>query len=170
MVSRTAQARARSARCDQHVLCMMPPMSLPVVLKTDTIYECVFEVRFAVGNPSMADLLPGMLFQRLRQYFSTSRQLPMFAFPQALRDADPNLRYQPTHALEGKDLTLTFGPYVLGMSFPKPYGGWRVVQPRILECMQAALDTQLPGAPERFSLKYINLLMYGRNELDLSQL
>jgi len=65
---------------------------------------------------------------------------------------------------------MMLGQRVVALSFPKPYQGWRVVQPRILECIQSVIDTGLTGAPERFSLKYLNMLTYGRDENDLSQL
>ena len=144
---------------------------LPVALKSDTIVECVFEVRFAAGNPSAADLLPGMVFDRLRKYFQNSTQLPIAQIPKLLRDQNPQLLYQPTHALQGRNnVRMMLGQRVVALSFAKPYQGWEFVQSRIVECIQGVLSTDLTGTPERFSLKYSNVLSHGRDENDLSQL
>ena len=148
----------------------MPPMPLPVVLKTDTIWECVFEARFSAGNPSIADILPGMLFERLTPLVSTTQQLPAFNIPFQFRELDDNLRYQATHALLSKELHVGVGPRSVAVSFPKPYRGWREVKQRILQVMEAVNSTKLAGQAERCSLKYVNVLTQGRDEFDFSQL
>jgi hypothetical protein len=38
-----------------------------------------------------------------------------------------------------------------------------------MECMSAVTATKLIGTPERYSLKYLNLLNEGRDEFDLEQ-
>jgi len=139
-------------------------------LKTDTIYECAFELRFvATGNPSAADLLPGILFRALRAQFTASRQLPFATVPLALRQ-QANLRYMPTTVLEGKELSVAFGPNVMVVSMPRPYQGWQSVRGRIMECVHAAIEPGLIGNVERISLKYVNLLTLGRTPFDLGQL
>lgn len=151
-------------------MCIVRVMDLPVALKSDTIAECVFEVRFAPGNPSVAELLPGIIFQRLNSWLSTSLQLPTAQIPAAMRAMDPNMRYQPTHALEGKGVRVVFGPQELAIAFARPYPGWSVVRPRILECVELVARTGLTGQPERCGLKYVNLLTGGRDAFDISQL
>jgi uncharacterized protein (TIGR04255 family) len=142
---------------------------LPVALARDTIVECVFEMRFAAGHPAVAELLPGLVFGKLRSLFQNLTTLPLGQVPKLLRDQNPQLMYAPTYALLGERLRMMFGPRVTAVSFPKPYAGWKHVQPLIMECMNAVLDTKMTGRPERFSIKYVNLLQDGRNEYDLSQ-
>jgi uncharacterized protein (TIGR04255 family) len=142
---------------------------LPDALARDTIVECVFEMRFSGGHPSVAEILPGLLFGQLTPLFKTLTPLPLGQVPRQLRDQNPQLQYAPTHTLEGSHLRMMFGSYVAGVSFPKPYAGWKKVQPLIMKCMSAVFGTKLTGKPERFSLKYVNLLRQGRDEFDLSQ-
>jgi uncharacterized protein (TIGR04255 family) len=142
---------------------------LPDALTRDAIVECVFEMRFSGGHPAVADLLPGVVFGKLSKYFKTLTPLPLGQVPRVLRDENPQLRYSPTHGLEGPNLRMMFGPHVAAVSIPKPYPGWKKVQPLIVECMASVVDSGLTGAPERFSLKYVNLLQEGSDEFDLSQ-
>jgi uncharacterized protein (TIGR04255 family) len=142
---------------------------LPDALARDTIVECVFEMRFSAGHPSVSDILPGLLFGQLTPLFTTLTPLPLGQVPKQLRDQNPQLQHSPTHTLEGPNLRMMFGPHVAGVSFPKPYAGWKKVQPLILKCMTAVFGTNLTGKPERFALKYVNLLQQGRDEFDLSQ-
>ncbi len=143
--------------------------ALPVSLVNDTIVECVFEVRLSDSHPSAANLLPGLVFGKLQRLFKRSLALPIGQIPQAIRDQNPQLFYSATEALEGDHLRLMFGPRVLAVSFAKPYPGWSNVYPVILECVHTAFNTDLTGRPNRFSLKYINLLKQGRDDFDLSQ-
>ncbi len=142
----------------------------PFALERDTIFECVFETRFARGSPSSDELLPGIIFTALKHRFSGGNPLPLSQFPKALREHDPNLAYQPIHSLEGKNLRLMLGGRVATLSFTGPYPGWANVEPIILECSRAVLNTELVGSLERCSLKYVNLLTDGRDVRDLSQL
>jgi uncharacterized protein (TIGR04255 family) len=142
---------------------------LPDALARDTIVECVFEMRFSAGHPSVSDILPGLLFGTLSPLFKTLTPLPLGQVPKQFRDQNPQLQFAPTHTLEGPNLRMMFGPHVAGVSFPKPYAGWKEVQPLILKCMDAVFDTKLTGKPERFALKYVNLLQHGRDEFDLGQ-
>lgn len=142
---------------------------LPDALARDTIVECVFEMRFAAGHASVAELLPGLLFAKLGKHVKTLTPLPLGQVPRQVRDLNPQLQYLPTHTLEGPHLRVMFGPHVAAVSFPKPYGGWKKVQPLIVECMGAVFETQLTGKPERFGLKYVNLIQQGRDEFDMSQ-
>ena len=74
---------------------------IPIALAHDTIYECVFEVRFASGHPAMEELMPGMLFSGLNKHFNALQQLPFAQFPKAARGFDPNLAFVPTMSLFG---------------------------------------------------------------------
>jgi uncharacterized protein (TIGR04255 family) len=64
---------------------------------------------------------------------------------------------------------MMFGEYSVAVSFLKPYAGWAKVKPLIMECINTAVETRLTGRPERYGLKYVNVLKEGADAFDLSQ-
>jgi uncharacterized protein (TIGR04255 family) len=145
-------------------------MPVPAALARDTIFECVFEMRFGDGgHPGVADLLPGIVFGKLPGRFTNVVPLPLGQLPKMARDQNPQLRYMPTAGLEGPQNRMMFGEHAVAVSFVKPYAGWTKVKPVILECMNLVLDSMLTGTPERYALKYVNLLREGSSEFDLDQ-
>lgn len=143
---------------------------IPIALERDTIYECLFEFRFATSDQSSEELLPGLLFGALQPLFTSLKALPLAHIPKGMRSADPQFAFQPVNALEGENLRLMLGARVATLSFTGPYLGWTRVLPIVRECVTAVLQTGRVGQVERCSLKYINLLTEGRNPSDLDQL
>jgi uncharacterized protein (TIGR04255 family) len=142
----------------------------PTKVERDTVFECVFEIRFAEGHPSAEEFLPGVLFQALGNRFKPSAPQQIAQIPKQFRQADANMRYMATHALEADNMRLMFGSRVAALSFPKPYVGWVAVRPLILEIFRAISGTKLIGAIERLALKYTNILDVGIDEHDIGQL
>lgn len=144
---------------------------LPDKLRHDTIYDFVFEIRFSLNDASSASLLPGMIFARLGPtLFYKSDELPLARVPLSMRNADPNLSYQPTHALSGDGRRLMLGARVMDLALARPYPGWSKVKVIAIKCVEALLGTGLVSVAERCSLKYTNLLTTGRDPYDLEQL
>jgi uncharacterized protein (TIGR04255 family) len=142
---------------------------LPVALARDTIVECVFEMRFVDPHPGVADLLPGIVFGKHPERFKNVATLPLGQIPRAARQLNAQLKYMPTTALEGPQARMMFGEFSVAVSFLKPYAGWAKVKLLILECINAAVETGLTGRPERYGLKYVNILKEGGDAFDLSQ-
>jgi uncharacterized protein (TIGR04255 family) len=142
----------------------------PVALKRDTIFECLFEIRFARRNQSADELLPGIVFAGLKRHFTGVDPLPLAQLPKALRERDANLAYQPVQSLVGRNMRLMLGARVATLSFTGQYSGWLNVRPLIEECIRAVLATDIVGPVERCSLKYVNLLTDGKDAQDLGQL
>ena len=142
---------------------------LPIALARDTIVECVFEMRFVDPVPGVAELLPGIVFGKHPGRFKNVVPLPLGQIPKMARDQNPQLKYMPTTALEGPQVRMMFSEYAVAVSFSKPYAGWAKVKPLMLEFVNTALDTGLSGRPERYGLKYVNLLKEGRDAFDLDQ-
>lgn len=143
--------------------------ALPIALARDTIVECVFEMRFVDPHPGVADLLPGIVFGKLPGRFKNVANLPLGQMPRIVREQNQQLKYMPTIALEGSQARMLFGEHAVAVSFLKPYAGWAKVKPLILECIGAAIETNLTGRPERYGLKYVNILKEGRDAFDLDQ-
>jgi uncharacterized protein (TIGR04255 family) len=139
----------------------------PIALARDTIVECVFEMRLKNPHPGVADLLPGIVFGKHPGRFKNVASLPLGQIPKIARDQNPQFKYMPTMSLEGPLVRMMFGEHAVAVSFLKPYAGWAKIKPLILECMTSAIETGLTGQPERYALKFVNLLSEGRDAFDL---
>jgi uncharacterized protein (TIGR04255 family) len=130
-------------------------------------------MRFNDPKPGIAELLPGIVFGRYRDRFNNVTTLPFGQMPRAVRDQNARLnaqfKYMPTTTLDGPQARMAFGDYSVAVSFLKPYAGWAKIKPLILDCMNAALESNLTGGPERYGLKYVNILKEGRSIFDLEQ-
>lgn len=127
-------------------------------LARSPLVEAVFELRFSSASGPVGDVLPGMLFSRLRERYRTVETLPAAQVPRVVRDADPNLRYMPTHKLVGDDAAVQIGDHALSVVAPTLYPGWTAFEERILEALDALRETELLLDAERHSLKYLNVL------------
>lgn len=140
----------------------------PKALKKDPILEAIVEVRFESQEQALGDLLPGMLFQRLRHRFQSLSALPLAHLPKAIRDKDQSFAYQPVHALVGPGMQLRLGQRVASLSLLRPYPGWNKAEPVFREVIGSLAETRTVASITRFSLKYINLLTVGSDASDMS--
>lgn len=140
----------------------------PKALGKDPILEAIIEVRFDSQEQSLGDLLPGMLFQRLRHRFQSHRPLALAQLPKAIRDTDQSFAFQPVHALVGSGVQLGLGRNVASLSLFRPYPGWAAAEPLFREVADALAETKTVSNISRFSLKYINLLTVGSDASDMS--
>lgn len=134
---------------------------VPVSLEKDPIVEAVFEVRFDSTEQQPADLLIGLLFSKLRLQFPTSRRLPFADIPRPMRDADPKLRFQPLHALEGAGHRILISDKAIALSQLKPYPGWNSFREDIVRLVEAVHQTGIVSGVTRCSLRYLNVLTEG---------
>ena len=130
----------------------------PIKLQQDPIFEAVFEMRFSIESDQVADLIPGIVFPKLRKDFPKTEALPFAQIPKVIRDQNPELRYQASRRLIGQRLIISLGDRVAGISCPKPYIGWSEFQPVILQLVDLLKNAELIKQVERFSLKYSNML------------
>lgn len=132
--------------------------SLPKRLENPPLIESVFELRFEPSQERAADLLPGVFFAKLPSFTKLLESLPVSAIPRAVRDADPNMRFLPSHRLSGDNRFLMFGDRVLAFSQITPYPGWEKVKTGIEEALKVMKGTGFAKRVERYSLKAVNLL------------
>lgn len=131
---------------------------IPVRLKKEPLLEAIWEIRFSGAKPSIADLLPGMLFKALPGRYSNIVRLPASDIPAPIVAQDPNLRYVPKIRLENGNQAIQIGEHVVSLSCRRPYSGWTRFSIDIRELAKAVQDTGLVETLERFSLKYIDLI------------
>jgi uncharacterized protein (TIGR04255 family) len=118
----------------------------------------VWEIRFSSDKPSVAELLPGLLFNTLLQKYGNIVRLPAADIPAPIVEHDPNLRYVPRIRLEGGNQAVQIGEHVVSLSCRRPYSGWTKFSEDIRGLIAAIKNTGLIGRLERFSLKYIDLI------------
>ena len=145
---------------------------IPVRLKKEPLLEAVWEIRFSGTKSSLADLLPGMLFKAFPGKYGNIVRLPAADIPAPIVEHDKNLRYAPKIRLENGNQAVQIGEHVVSLSCRRPYSGWGRFSDDIRDLVKAVQDTGLIEKLERFSLKYIDLIMleqpFGLGCLNLS--
>lgn len=138
--------------------------SRPVRLEKDPIVEAVFEIRFVPDHPSAGDILPGLLFAKLKSRFPQLDRLPFASVPREVQLQDPQLRYTPRLRLSGAEFVVMIGDQLLSVNALRPYAGWHAYRPVILEVLAIAKESTLIRNLERYSIKYMNLLRREKTE------
>lgn len=131
---------------------------IPRKLKHDAIVEALLEIRFTMAT------MPEIFFGRLAEHdpwkgFSQQR-MPAYEIPSALRQANPNLRFQPLFELldTHSHRTIRVGQQVLSYHRRIPYGGWEKFKPELEEAI-VGLFTKAEGLSiQRLGLRYLNAL------------
>lgn len=131
---------------------------IPVRLRKEPLIEAVWEVRFTSAKPSVAELLPGLIYQALPDKYPDTIRLPAADIPAPLAEQDPKLRYVPKIRLEGGNQAVQIGEHVVSLSCRRPYPGWLTFAADIRRIIEVVRGTGLIKQLERFSLKYIDLI------------
>jgi len=131
---------------------------IPVRLRKEPLIEAVWEVRFTSTEPSVADLLPGIVFKELRDRYRATVRLPAADIPAPISERDPKLRYLPKIRLDGGNQSIQIGEHMVSLNCRRPYSGWKTFSEDIRSLIEIIRDTGLIDRLERFSLKYIDLI------------
>jgi len=131
---------------------------VPEKLKNDAIVEAIFEIRFSTST------IPEVFFGRISEYEPwrdfKQASLPISQFPVALRQADPNLRYQPVIELlhERERRAVRIGANVISYSRGVPYIGWKAFKAELDEVITGIFQKAKGLSIERLGLRYLNAL------------
>ncbi|MER8974700.1 MULTISPECIES: TIGR04255 family protein [unclassified Mesorhizobium] len=131
---------------------------LPVALERDPIANAVFEIRFSSDVTGISDILPGLMFTKLRGRYDRVVTLPAGEMPAALRAQLPNIEYQGLKSLVGKRSNINFAERSLVIELVHPYWGWKAFKELICEILSTVRDTGLVSTVDRCSLRYVNIL------------
>ncbi len=131
---------------------------IPKRLRQEPLLEALLEIRFESDHAPVSELLPGMLFKELRGSYGKLVRLPAANIPHPIAERDEGLRYVPTVRLEGEPFAIQIGERVVSLSCRRPYVGWDEFSKQILNLAKVLEGTGLITRPERFSLKYIDLI------------
>jgi uncharacterized protein (TIGR04255 family) len=138
----------------------MTVRSIPTRLKHEPLYEAVWEIRFSPKQAAL-ELLTGQLHSELNKLgwsLAGVSHLPASNVPPQLRQADAAFRHMPVVRLDGSPLSVAIGDHVVVLSCPRPYVGWSRFGKCILQLSQTLRRTGLLDQPERFSLKYLDVI------------
>jgi uncharacterized protein (TIGR04255 family) len=131
---------------------------LPLELKKNTILEAIFELRFEPEPPNEAVF--GVIYPIVMKKFPAlkSISLPILQMPEAVRNADSNLKYQPHNRLQGDGISISIGPRVINFSVVKPYSGWSYWKPDMVEILTGLSNNAVIKNVERTGLRYLNFI------------
>jgi uncharacterized protein (TIGR04255 family) len=131
---------------------------IPTKLKNDAIVEVAFEIRFTTST------IPEVLFGRISEFgpwvdFSQS-SLPISQIPLTVRQADPNLRFQPIFAMinEGDKRAVRVGSNTIAYTRGMPYVGWERLKLELRQVIDALFEKAQKLRVERLGLRYLNAL------------
>lgn len=139
------------------------PCRIPKRLNKEPLIEAIWQVQLdPAPEQALADVLPGVLFSALRskQPGLMIRRLPVADIPAPVAALDPNLRFAAKYRIEGPPWPYLFhiGDRVITINCRRPYRGWDEFTAKILQLIDVLESSGFVPAPNRHSLRYIDLL------------
>jgi uncharacterized protein (TIGR04255 family) len=133
---------------------------VPKRLGKEPLIESVFEVRFSSEVSSVSSVMPGILFSAYANRVAKTVPLPLAGVIPQIRESDPNLKYAPVVqvSLDPGPYLIQIGDHVASLSCPRPYTGWSEFWRVIREFVAVLKSSTLISRPERFSMKYADVL------------
>lgn len=129
---------------------------LPTKLEAEPLIDAVFELRFSCAFPA-SHILPGLLFSKL-EGDKIIENLPVSQLPKNLRDADPNLQYQPLSRIQWDKFYINIGDQSISVGIKLPYPGWSNFKTAIINIVDIIKDSKIINSVDRYSLKCIDLI------------
>src|SRR6266542_3852573 len=128
-------------------------MRIPRRLARNPIVDAIAEVRFSSNIPN--DAIIGLVYTNLRGEFGKPEDLPILQIPAALREKDPNLRYQACYKFTKPGNVLLIGPHNVALS-TYPYSDWGAASPLLNQILSRLHSVGLFERIERIGLRYVN--------------
>ena len=126
---------------------------IPVKIAPDTIVTALFEIRFQALIKE--EELLGILYPILIKNFPTLTR-KKHAIPEEIR-GHPDFRYLADYTFSNESFSVSFGSNVLVFEYLKDYKGWDDFYSNI-KGVSEGIGKGIFGAPERLSVRYINIL------------
>ena len=97
-------------------------MKLPKKISPCPILEAIIEIRFSTTLPEDAsEAFFGLVYQEISDEYPGIERLPILQLPEAVRNMDDSLKYQPYYRLKGDKFLINLSPRVFGL-INKVYG------------------------------------------------
>jgi uncharacterized protein (TIGR04255 family) len=131
---------------------------IPAKLKHDAIVEALLEVRF--DTTTIPEVLLGRLADCPSWKGFEQERMPTYEIPAFLRQADPNLRYQPIFELHNteKNRLVRIGGQMLSYHRLAPYESWTKFKPELIAAIDALFAKAEGLTIRRLGLRYINAI------------
>jgi uncharacterized protein (TIGR04255 family) len=132
--------------------------NLPKKLKQDAIVEAVLEIRFEHQN--VPEVVVGRLAAASEWAGYQTVRLPIAELPAGVREADPDLKYQPIIQLQRPTPgeIVRIGPRTLSMHVLSPYPGWATFESRLSILVDELFQAVPTPYISRLGLKYVNAI------------
>jgi uncharacterized protein (TIGR04255 family) len=128
-------------------------MRIPRRLTRNPIVDAIAEVRFSSNIPN--DAIIGLVYTTVQDTFGKPEDLPILQIPAALREKDPNLRYQACYRFTRPGNVLLIGPHNVALS-TYPYSDWGAASPLLNQILSRLHRVGLFERIERIGLRYVN--------------
>ena len=131
-------------------------MSLPKQITPCPINQAVVEIRFNSTLPP--DAVFGVVYNKLKDSYKTAEQLPILQIPEAVRNNDSNLLYQPHYKLTKDYYALQVGPKVISIAITdQKYTTWDSYYEEIQDVFKKIKEVDFISNVLRVGLRYINI-------------
>lgn len=131
-------------------------VALPDRITPDAIIEALIEMRFETAD--LPEIVLGRLIDAAHWMDYAQSRLPAADIPQAIREADPDLRYQPLLELRRQDglRAVKVGGRVLSYHVTTSYPGWLTFQHEIQGVIEHIFEKTRDISFVRLGFRYIN--------------
>lgn len=128
-------------------------MKLPRKVSPNPIIQTVVEIRFSPKPPE--DAVFGMLFRELSGRFPNLENLPILQIPEAVRNQDLGLKFQPWYKMSGSPGILMIGPRVVAFAV-ESYDTWEPFSQNLTNVFQGIMNQDLLLDIQRLAIRYVN--------------
>jgi len=133
-------------------------MTLPKQINPCPINQAVVEIRFNSSLPS--DAVFGVVYNKLKDSYKSAEQLPILQIPEAVRNNDPNLLYQPHYKLIKEHYAFQVGPKVISLAITEQkYTTWESYYEEIQSVFEKIKEIDFISNVLRVGLRYINFFV-----------
>lgn len=141
---------------------------MPDKLKMGLVWESVFEVRFDTSSDWA--LLPGQVFQLVKERYPKLNRLGLSSLPENLRKQNPDLNLKPHLEMLGETFVLRLGPQVISLSTQPgvPYPGWARIEAELDWLFASDRLSTVTERITRVGVRYINFFE-GKNPFEVLQ-
>ncbi len=131
--------------------------ALPDRITPDAIIEALVEMRFETSD--LPEIVVGRLIDAAHWMDYAQSRLPTADIPQAMRESDAELRFQPVLELRRQDglRAVKLGGRVLSYHITTSYPGWAAFQREIREVVEHIYQKTRGVSFVRLGFRYINL-------------